>query len=416
MVNGVSNVNWPLLSSLGQTMKPIRRTFAILAVILALQLLILVVFFQLIGPPTSPAGIAMGDISPEATELAKKDEDHSRLKRNLFFSHHVTGVDVAATHTENSKQAVRGNDLHRNPKHSLKEKQENRNDDELVQRKRSKEKFSKGETAPRKFNGPKGSENQGKDNNRIPVNVQIEKNSSDSKQVTGLKQAIVRDNATRKPVSVQRDSIELLGGKLRRNIPGRDLSSNTATRDRPKMSERKPDSRRVPRLPSKRPNEDSMEDSHELTDNWEQHQLAVVRAKNKIDGSVRNRLKMYNTYWKSLDVPGLSPDGSVEEYIKRIHGSAKAGNLTNYLKEYCNETAESLVECARENLRKPIRRVEEGRNIMYTLRTTIQYHDIRLVVLFETWLTTVYPGSVFLVTDGEDSDLEDQLLNIGELR
>ncbi len=46
---------------------------------------------------------------------------------------------------------------------------------------------------------------------------------------------------------------------------------------------------------------------------------------------------------------------------------------------------------------------QAGNNILFTLRTTMKYHQQRLPVLFDTWLTTVNTSNVFLVTDGEDT-------------
>ncbi len=46
---------------------------------------------------------------------------------------------------------------------------------------------------------------------------------------------------------------------------------------------------------------------------------------------------------------------------------------------------------------------QAGNNILFTLRTTMKFHQQRLPVLFDTWLTTVNTSNVFLVTDGEDT-------------
>ena len=43
-----------------------------------------------------------------------------------------------------------------------------------------------------------------------------------------------------------------------------------------------------------------------------------------------------------------------------------------------------------------------GNNIMLTLRTTRKYHDQRLTLLYNTWMTKVNASNIFLVTDGED--------------
>lgn len=45
---------------------------------------------------------------------------------------------------------------------------------------------------------------------------------------------------------------------------------------------------------------------------------------------------------------------------------------------------------------------KRGSNIMFTLRTTRKYHEKRLPLLYNTWMTKVNPSNIFLVTDGED--------------
>lgn len=43
-----------------------------------------------------------------------------------------------------------------------------------------------------------------------------------------------------------------------------------------------------------------------------------------------------------------------------------------------------------------------GNNIMFTLRTTKPFHNKRLPLLFETWMTKANHSNIFIVTDGED--------------
>ena len=99
---------------------------------------------------------------------------------------------------------------------------------------------------------------------------------------------------------------------------------------------------------------------------------------------------------------------------KKIEDIAKYADQLNYFDEFCKEVTEPLVEC---DERKPRQLTEDkaaGSNIMFTIRTTFDYHDSRLPILFETWLSTVDPRTVFLVTDGEDRELDDITENIGQ--
>lgn len=99
---------------------------------------------------------------------------------------------------------------------------------------------------------------------------------------------------------------------------------------------------------------------------------------------------------------------------RKIDDLLKYSDKLNFFEEFCKEVAEPLVECGERRPRELTEAEKAGQNIMFTLRTTLDYHDERLPVLFETWLSTVDPRTVFLVTDGEDAELDDITENIGE--
>ena len=86
----------------------------------------------------------------------------------------------------------------------------------------------------------------------------------------------------------------------------------------------------------------------------------------------------------------------------------------DYLEEVCKVATEPLVECKNRTARELTPREKEGMNIMYTLRTTLAFHTIRLPLLLETWLGTVDSRTVFVVSDGVDNALDETLENIGE--
>ena len=92
-----------------------------------------------------------------------------------------------------------------------------------------------------------------------------------------------------------------------------------------------------------------------------------------------------------------------------------AGSNQHYLMELCGEKLEPLVECSDRVPRELSPLEREGRNIMFTMRTTVAYHKQRLPLLFQTWLTTVSPDTVFIVTDGHDPVLEDETRSRGKL-
>lgn len=92
-----------------------------------------------------------------------------------------------------------------------------------------------------------------------------------------------------------------------------------------------------------------------------------------------------------------------------------AGNSLQYFAEVCGEKLEPLVECSDRVERRLSHLEQEGRNIMFTMRTTVAYHKQRLPLLFQTWLTTVSPDTVFIVTDGHDPVVEDETQSRGKL-
>ena len=47
-----------------------------------------------------------------------------------------------------------------------------------------------------------------------------------------------------------------------------------------------------------------------------------------------------------------------------------------------------------------------GDHILFTVRTTSSLHSQRLPLILQTWLSTVNPSNVVLVTDGHDSVLK----------
>ncbi len=81
-------------------------------------------------------------------------------------------------------------------------------------------------------------------------------------------------------------------------------------------------------------------------------------------------------------------------HLKRHH--------LNFLADYLdNKGPEPLVETDGTLTPRPLTANEQaGNNILFTLRTTRKFHEKRLPVLFDTWLTTVNTSNVFLVTDG----------------
>ena len=58
---------------------------------------------------------------------------------------------------------------------------------------------------------------------------------------------------------------------------------------------------------------------------------------------------------------------------------------------------------------------KEGGNIMFTLRTTLSYHEGRLPLMFDTWMSETDCSRIFLVTDGYDWVTQAKVRLKGEL-
>ena len=71
-----------------------------------------------------------------------------------------------------------------------------------------------------------------------------------------------------------------------------------------------------------------------------------------------------------------------------------------------------------ENGNLPVRTLSDtekaGNNIMITIRTTKKFHQKRLPILYDTWLTVVNGSNVFLVTDGEDDEYLEKSKKLGK--
>ena len=71
-----------------------------------------------------------------------------------------------------------------------------------------------------------------------------------------------------------------------------------------------------------------------------------------------------------------------------------------------------------ENSNLPVRILSDiekaGNNIMTTIRTTKKFHQKRLPILYDTWLTVVNGSNVFLVTDEEDDEYQKKSKILGK--
>ena len=75
---------------------------------------------------------------------------------------------------------------------------------------------------------------------------------------------------------------------------------------------------------------------------------------------------------------------------------------------------EELIENSNLSVRVLSNNEKAGNNIMITIRTTKKFHQKRLPILYDTWLTVVNGSNVFLVTDGEDDEYQEKSKKLGK--
>ncbi len=251
----------------------------------------------------------------------------------------------------------------------------------MVQRKRSKEVFEDSEKAPKQYTSKEKSpsplpNNDGHEQYYEDMEKQKHQSPADYKDITGLKQATIRNN------------------------PPSDATHTTAEK------------RRVLNRPSKKTDVVESSQEEELMTDWQKHQLKIIKSNEKLK-SLLARSNPMDSYRNSLKIPGFKSGESIKDYVTHIQSLGKSKNIESFTKDFCNITQEKFLECSNRKMRKLSSHEEQGRNILFTIRTSKKYHETRLSVLFETWVTTLYPESLFLVTDDEDPDLAEQLEEVG---
>ena len=75
---------------------------------------------------------------------------------------------------------------------------------------------------------------------------------------------------------------------------------------------------------------------------------------------------------------------------------------------------EPLVETSNRVPRKLTPFEENGRDILFTIKTTQTYHKGRIQLLLDTWLSVVNASNVYLVTDGYDQEYSHKAKEIGK--
>ena len=134
------------------------------------------------------------------------------------------------------------------------------------------------------------------------------------------------------------------------------------------------------------------------------HSGSQQHGKNKIQTSTKNRLHSTKQHHKML----LTSDQ------KKLSKEKQAKMTINNNQNMCESTLEPLVECSKILPRNLTGLEAVGSDIMFTIRTTTKYHKSRLPVLFDTWLNDIEPKNMFIVTDGQDEQLETKIESLGE--
>ena len=103
-----------------------------------------------------------------------------------------------------------------------------------------------------------------------------------------------------------------------------------------------------------------------------------------------------------------------DKFAAQYEGDPLSYNLSEYFTEVCESKVEPLVECSNRSKRVLNESETEGVDILFSMRTTMKFHDNRLPLVFETWLSEVDPANVYIVTDGDDEDLAWKLRTLRE--
>ena len=114
----------------------------------------------------------------------------------------------------------------------------------------------------------------------------------------------------------------------------------------------------------------------------------------------------YSLWWHKAIVLSVSS----LNHFETVNETKSTDTLTpTKHKDYFCCGPEELIE----NSNLPVRTLSDnekaGNNIMITIRTTKKFHQKRLPILYDTWLTVVNGSNVFLVTDGEDDEYQEKL-------
>ena len=258
-------------------------------------------------------------------------------------------------------------------------------EEKILQRKRSRERVEELEKAPKQSSKEQGVAEEGEEGQTVTDGPSHPGKSSD-KEVTGLRGATIRYNASARPTG----TVKVITSKpqdIRRKWKHQKKSDHDAEEDH--------------------------QGTELLAEKWRSNQLKLVKANSKLSSYLTQTVKPMEAYWHSLKIPGLKRGESVHDHVAHIQSLGKSIGLEKYVQEFCAQSGEPLLECMDKPMRKLSPYEEQGRNIMFTLRTTKDYHETRLGTLFETWVTTLYPESLFVVTDDEDTELEEQLEGVG---
>ena len=127
----------------------------------------------------------------------------------------------------------------------------------------------------------------------------------------------------------------------------------------------------------------------------------------------RERSERLHKLWE--EKKGIKSEETFDKFEARFEGDPLRTSLSEFFEEVCESRVEPLVECSNRTKRMLNESEAEGVDILFSMRTTVKYHEERLPLLFETWLSEVDPANVYVVTDDDDEDLTWKLRTLSEL-
>ena len=116
----------------------------------------------------------------------------------------------------------------------------------------------------------------------------------------------------------------------------------------------------------------------------------------------------------SAEVTTTAPTTTTHFELPKGITSRKGKLKTSFYKRYWQRSKEAFAETSGRIPRTLTAYEQVGNNVMITIKTTLAYHNTRVQLLLDTWISLVNASNIFLVTDGNDQEYENKAIDIGK--